>query len=46
MKETVNINLRLPAELHGRLKSQAESDQRSLNSEIVWLLGEALKETP
>jgi hypothetical protein len=39
---TVSINLRLSAELHGRLKEQAESDHRSLNSEILWLLAEAL----
>jgi hypothetical protein len=34
----VSINLRLPRELHERLKELAESDRRSLNAEIVYLL--------
>jgi hypothetical protein len=39
---TVHINLRLPADLHARLKDQAAHDRRSLNAEIVWLLDRSL----
>jgi predicted HicB family RNase H-like nuclease len=39
---TIHINLRLPRDLHTRLKDQAAHDQRSLNSEIVWLLDRSL----
>jgi hypothetical protein len=39
---TIGINLRLPEELHANLRALAESDRRSLNAEIVWLLEEAL----
>jgi predicted HicB family RNase H-like nuclease len=39
---TVHINLRLPRELHARLKEQAAHDGRSLNAEIVWLLDRSL----
>lgn len=40
---TVHINLRLPEELHERLKRQAERDRRSLNAEILVLLERALE---
>ena len=33
-----NVNLRLPEALHQRVKDHAERDDRSLNSEIAWLL--------
>jgi predicted HicB family RNase H-like nuclease len=33
-----NINLRLPDDLHAALKAIAERDERSLNSEIIWIL--------
>ncbi|MGH3501209.1 MAG: Arc family DNA-binding protein [Nocardioidaceae bacterium] len=39
---TVQIGLRFPDDLHGRLKTVAEADMRSLHSEIIWLLEEAL----
>ena len=38
----VHINLRLPRDLHARLKEQAADDRRSLNAEIVWLLDRSL----
>jgi predicted HicB family RNase H-like nuclease len=38
----VHINLRLPRDLHTRLKEQAAHDRRSLNAEIVWLLDRGL----
>lgn len=38
MDESVRITLRLPAELHDWLVSQAKSARRSLNSEIVYRL--------
>lgn len=44
MPETVSINLRLPPELHERLKEWASRARRSLNSEIVHLLDEATNE--
>jgi predicted HicB family RNase H-like nuclease len=33
-----NLNLRLPDPLHQRVKDHAERDDRSLNSEVLWLL--------
>lgn len=41
-KRTVNLNVRMPADLHERLKHQAGRDMRSLNLEVLWLLGAAL----
>ncbi len=38
------ITIRIPDELHQALKAQAEKDMRSLNSEIVVLLREAVSE--
>ncbi|MER7819051.1 Arc family DNA-binding protein [Streptomyces sp. NPDC096153] len=35
MDHEVRITLRLPADLHERLASQAKSARRSLNSEIL-----------
>lgn len=41
-KTTVNLNVRMPADLHDRLKRRAGQDMRSLNLEVLWLLGLAL----
>jgi predicted HicB family RNase H-like nuclease len=38
----VRITLRLPDDVHARLATQAETDRRSLNSEILHLLEVAL----
>ncbi|MDW8804106.1 Arc family DNA-binding protein [Streptomyces scabiei] len=38
----VKVAVRLPDELHARLVSQAGTDRRSLNSEILHLLEGAL----
>ena len=37
-----NLNVRLPDELHARLVAAAENSRRSLNSEVLWLLDNAL----
>lgn len=39
-----NLNLRLDDGLHARLTAVAAQDKRSLNSEIIVLLQEALSE--
>lgn len=41
-KRTVNLNVRMPADLHERVKRRAERDMRSLNYEVLWLLERAL----
>jgi predicted HicB family RNase H-like nuclease len=38
----IRITLRLPDDVHARLVAQADTDRRSLNSEIVHLLEVAL----
>ncbi|TQE19284.1 Arc family DNA-binding protein [Streptomyces ipomoeae] len=38
----VKVTVRFPGELHARLVAQAETDRRSLNSEILHLLEVAL----
>ncbi len=38
MKALVPLMLRLPAMLHAQLKESAETNQRSLNREIVYRL--------
>lgn len=42
-KKTVNLNVRMPADLHERVKTRASQDMRSLNLEILWLLAFALE---
>lgn len=37
------LTLRLPDELHNQVKEHADQDERSLNSELVVLLREAVK---
>lgn len=39
---TKNISVRVPDELHARIKEAARLDRRSLNSEILALIEEAL----
>jgi hypothetical protein len=36
------LNLRIPDEIYELLKRQATKDRRSLNAEILWLIGQAL----
>ncbi|MEU8355541.1 Arc family DNA-binding protein [Nonomuraea sp. NPDC048882] len=38
----IRITLRLPDDVHARLLTQAQTDRRSLNSEIVHLIEVAL----
>jgi len=33
-----NLNIRIPEELHARVKQSAGTDRRSLNSQILWLI--------
>ena len=41
-----NVNVRIPDELHVRIQQAAETDRRSLNAEILWLIEQGLgKET-
>lgn len=40
--DTVNLRLRMPDGLRKLLASHAEKSKRSLNSEIVWRLGQTL----
>lgn len=42
MDDEKRVSLRLPADLHARLASQAKADRRSLNSEIIHLLERVL----
>lgn len=42
-KRTVNLNVRMPADLHERVKRQAGRDMRSLNLEVLWLLERGLE---
>lgn len=37
-----NVNVRIPEDLHARIKTAAALDRRSLNSEILALIDEAL----
>lgn len=41
-------NIRFPDELHARVARAADSDRRSFNAEVLWLLEQALaaKATP
>jgi hypothetical protein len=44
---TKRIGIDLPDELHARIKQAADDDRRSIHSQILWLLEQALKgETP
>jgi len=35
---TKNVNVRIPDDLHALIKTSADADHRSLNSQIIWLL--------
>jgi hypothetical protein len=41
-RKTVALQVRLPDALRRKLAAEAEKSQRSLNSEIVWRLGQSL----
>ncbi|WP_051741672.1 Arc family DNA-binding protein [Streptomyces xylophagus] len=34
----VNFNVRFPEDLHARVRAQAATDRRSINSEILYLI--------
>jgi len=40
--DTIALSVRLPKPLYGTLVERAKKDLRSLNSEIIWLLGRAV----
>ena len=40
-----NINVRIPDELHARIKAAADHDHRSVNAEILWLIEQGLERT-
>jgi Arc-like DNA binding domain len=40
--DTINIRVRMPDGIRKRLAVEAERSQRSINSEIVWRLGQSL----
>jgi hypothetical protein len=42
--DTVNLRLRMPDALHRELVTAAEKAQRSLNSEILWRVGQTFGE--
>jgi hypothetical protein len=42
--DTVNLRLRMPEGLRKALTAEAEKAQRSLNSEILWRLGQTFGE--
>lgn len=44
MAEVLKFALRLPLELHGKLKAMAEREHRSLHGQIIYLLERAVKE--
>lgn len=42
MKEVVTFLLRLPPELHEKLKALAEREERSLHAQIIYILRRAI----
>jgi Arc-like DNA binding domain len=40
--DTINIRVRMPEGLRKKLAGEADRSERSLNSEIVWRLGQSL----
>lgn len=43
MKDVIQFLLRLPPDLHAKLKAMAEREERSLNAQIVYLLRRAVQ---
>lgn len=43
MKETASLMLRLPADVKGWVADQAQQSERSQNSQIVWLIRQAME---
>jgi predicted HicB family RNase H-like nuclease len=39
-----HVNVRMPDGLHARLAAQAETERRSLNAEILWLIEQGLQQ--
>ncbi len=40
--DTIKTNIYLPAALHAQLQALARQERRSLNSQMVWLLEQAV----
>jgi plasmid stability protein len=40
----VNYSLRLPDELHAKIKSAAKRHRRSIHAEVIWRLERSLEE--
>jgi hypothetical protein len=45
MEDSVRITLRLPRDLHDRIKRHADQEARSINRQIVYLLRRATEES-
>jgi predicted HicB family RNase H-like nuclease len=43
MKE---LNLRIPDDLHAALKERAETQQRSMNGHVLWLIARDVQPAP
>ena len=41
--EIISLSVRLPKPLYETLVERAKKDLRSLNAEVIWLLGRAVK---
>lgn len=44
MPDVVKLQVRLPRELHEQLQALSESEQRSLNGQIIYLLRQAVEQ--
>jgi hypothetical protein len=42
-EELVPLSIRLPATMREKIQERAQSNRRSLNQEIIWLLEKSLK---
>jgi hypothetical protein len=43
MADEVKLTVRIPRDMHERIKALASEDRRSLNSELIWLLESAVE---